>query len=141
MDKTELKWKAHFSNARIFEQFDAQGKEHLFKEVLDRQEDLELFELIGDGKIYQVDLRTGKFFIKGVEFFPITEEEFKKPLRDVHYRLIYYKRSQTTVTLNSIKKPELLCYLLGWQALVDGKNFQRIMFIYPDGRVELKSKR
>ena len=136
-----LKWKAHFKNQHIFEQFDTKGKEHLFKEVLDREDELEVFELVDNGKIYQVDLRTGKFFIKGVEFFPITEGEFKKPLRDVHYRLIYYKRKQTTVTLNDIKKPEVLCHLLGWQALVDGKNYQRIMFIYPDGIVELKSKR
>lgn len=141
MKKIELKWKAHFSNAKTLEQYNAIGKERLFKEVLDRQDELEVFELIGDGKIYQVDLRTGKFFIKGVEFFPITESDFKKPLRDVHYRLIYYKRNQTTVTLNAIKKPEVLCYLLGWQALVDGKNYQRIMHIYPDGKVEIKSKR
>lgn len=141
MTNVELKWKAHFSNACILNQYDARSKEHLFKEVLNREDKLEVFELVGNGNIYQVDLRTGKFFIKGVEFFPITEGEFKKPLRDVHYRLIYYKRKQTTVTLNEIKKPELLCYLLGWQALVDGKNFQRIMYIYPDGRIELKSKR
>ncbi|MCK4357324.1 MAG: hypothetical protein KAW92_01020 [Candidatus Cloacimonetes bacterium] len=141
MNKTELKWVAHFKNQHVLEQFDDKGREHLFKEVLDRQKELYKFELIGSGKIYQVDLRTGKFFIKGVEFFPITESDFQKPLRDVEYRLIYYKRKQTTVTQTTVKKPVLLYYLLGWQALVDGKNFQRIMFIYPDGKVELKSKR
>ena len=141
MNETELKWRARFKNQHTLEQYDAKSKEHLFKDVLDRQDELELFELIGDGKIYQVDLRTGKFFIKGVEFFPITESDFQKPLRDVKYRLIYYKRKKATITLTDVKNPEVLHYLLGWQALVNGKNFQRIMFIYPDGKVELKSKR
>ena len=141
MNEVELKWKAHFNNAHTLEQYDIKGKEHLFQEVLDRQDDLEIFELVGDGKVYQVDLRTGKFFIKGVEFFPITEKEFQKPLRDVKYRLIYYKRKKATITLTDVKNPEVLHYLLGWQALVDGRNFQRIMFIYLNGKIELKSKR
>lgn len=134
-----LKWKAHFSNARTLEQYDATGKEKLFKEILDRQSELEVFELVDSGNIYQVDLRTGKFFIKGVEFFPITETELGVYHRDVKYRIIYYKRMQTTVSQTKVGKLNLLCYLLGWQATINGKNVKRVMHIYPTGKVVLQT--
>ena len=126
MNETELKWRAYFKNQYVLNQVDDKGRERLFKEVLDKQEELYRFELVGDGKIYSVDLKTGEFFIKDIKFLPITETELGVYHRDVKYRIIYYRRMQTTVNQTTVKKPSLLCYLLGWQATIDGKNIQRI---------------
>jgi len=134
-------WKARFKNQHILNQFDSAGKEKLFREVLDRQEDLEIFELAEDGKIYSVNLQTGMFTINGINIFPITKEEIGISLRDANYRIIYYKRMQTNFTVQKLEEPKIHSYLLGWQTLVNGKNFQRILQIFPDGKVFLKVDR
>jgi len=131
-------WKARFKGQHILNQFDVNGKEKLFREVLDRQEDLEIFELVEDGKIYSVNFQTGAFFVKGIEIFPITETELGIPLRDAHYRIIYYKRMQANFTVQKLEEPKLFCYLLGWQTTVNGRNFQRVLQIFPDGKLFLK---
>lgn len=134
-----LKWRAYFNGGRVLEQFDSKGKEKLFREVLDRQEDLEKVELVGNGEIYQVNLITGEFFIKGIKFLPITETELGIYHRNVKYRIIYYKRKQTTITQTTTREPTLVCYLLGWQATINGKSIKRIMHIYPSGKVVLQT--
>ena len=134
-----LRWKARFLGQRILEQFDAQGKERLFKEVLDRQEELEHFELAENGKIYSVNLKTGMFTINGVEIFPITEQELGMPLRDVKYRIIYYKRMQANFTIQKLEEPKIYFYAIGWQCLVNGKNFKRVLQIFTDGKVFLQT--
>lgn len=136
--KVMLRWKARFKNQHMLNQFDSQGREILFKEVLERQNDLEIFELVEDGKVYQINLNTGMFTINGIEIFLITEQELGTPLRDAHYRIIYYKRMQTNFTVQKLEKPKVFCYLLGWQTTVNGKNFQRILQIFPDGKLFLK---
>jgi hypothetical protein len=134
-----LKWKAHFKNQYVLEQFDKEGKERLFREVLDRQEELERFELIGDKKIYSVNLRDGSFYIDDVKLNLITEQELGVPLQNVEYRIVYYKRVQVTMTQSVLGKPKILCYLLGWQTTVDGKCFKRILQIYQDGNIFLQT--
>ena len=141
MNKTGLKWRAYFKGQHVLEQYDSKGKERLFKEVLDRQDELEKFELVGNGEIYQVNLITGEFFIKGVKFLPATETELGVYHRDVKYRIIYYRRIQTTVSQTKVGKPNLLCYLLGWQATIDGKNIQRIMQIHSTGKLVLQTNK
>jgi hypothetical protein len=130
-----LIWKAYFKNQYVLEQFDMDGKERLFKEVLDRQDELERFELFNDKEKYSVNLRTGLFTIKGVEIdlFNITSQQPK-------YRAIYYRRMQTTFTSQQIGKPKLFCYLLGLQTTIDNKNVQRVLQIYPDGKIVLQIK-
>jgi hypothetical protein len=130
-----LKWKAYFKNCRTVEQFNKDGKERLFKEVLERQDELEKFELFNDKERYSVNLRTGLFSIKGVEIdlFGISSQQLK-------YRVIYYRRMQTVFTPQQIGKPKLFCYLLGLQTTVDDKNVQRVLQIYPDGKIVLQIK-
>lgn len=133
-----LKWRAYFKGCSVLEQYNNQGKEVLFKNVLDRQEDLEKFELINEGKIYQINLKTGMVTINGVEIFLITEQELGIPLRDAKYRIIYYKRMQTNFTVQKLEKPKLFCYLLGWQTTIANRNIQRVLQIFPDGKLFLK---
>lgn len=134
-----MKWRARFKNQHTLEQYN-DGKERLFREVLDRQDELEHFELAENGKLYSVNLKTGMFSINGVDIFPITEEELGLPLRDAHYRIIYYRRMQASFTPQQIEDSALLCHLLGWQTNIDGKNFKRILHIYDDGKLFLESK-
>lgn len=132
-----LQWRARFSGQHVLNQFNG-NKEILFREVLNRAEDLELFELIGDGKIYQVNLKTGEFFINGISLFPITEKELGIPLRDIQYRIIYYKRMMVKFTSQQINASQFQSYLLGWQTTANGRNIQRIMQIFPDGKIFLQ---
>lgn len=141
MNKIGLKWRAYFKGQHVLDQFDSKNKERLFKEVLDRQDELEKFELVGNGEVYQVNLITGEFFIKGVKFLPVTETELGVYHRSVKYRIIYYRRIQTTISQTKVGKPNLLCYLLGWQATIDGKNIQRVMHIYLDGKIALQTSK
>lgn len=136
-----LKWRAYFKNQYVLDQYSDDKKERLFREVLDRQDELEKFELVGNGEIYQVNLITGEFFIKGVKFLPVTETELGVYHRNVEYRIIYYRRMQTTVSRINVRKPSLFCYLLGWQATINGKNVQRIMQIYSTGKIVLQTNK
>jgi hypothetical protein len=135
-----MKWKARFEGGRVLEQFDANEKERLFKEVLDKQELLESFELLENEKIYAVSLIYGTFYINGVKVNLITEEELGIPLRDAEYRIIYYRRMRQTLSESEIGKLRLFCYLLGWQTTVNGKNIKRILQIYPNGNIFLQCK-
>jgi len=130
-----LKWKAYFKNCRAVEQFNKEDKEVLFKEVLNRQDELEQFELFNDKERYSVNLRTGLFSIKGVEI-----DLFNIPSQQPKYRVIYYRRMQTVFTSQQIGKPKLFCYLLGLQTTIDNKNVQRVLQIYSDGRIILQVK-
>jgi len=135
MEEVKLCWRAYFKNQHVLEQFDIEGKERLFKEVLNRQEELEQLELFNDKERYSVNLRTGLFTIKGVEIdlFGISSQQPK-------YRVVYYKRMQTMFTSQQIGKPKLFCYLLGLQTTIDNKNVQRVLQIYPDGKIVLQIK-
>lgn len=139
-----MKWNAHFKGGRVLEQFDERKKERLFREVLDKQEDLETFDLVEDGKVYSVDLKNGEFCINGQYLFAITEEELGHPVRDIKYRIIYYRRMRQILTETGTglvpSKTKAHCYLLGWQATIDDKNIQRILHIYPDGKIFLRTK-
>lgn len=132
MKEVKLCWRSYFKNQHVLEQFDINGKERLFKEVLDRQDELEKFELFNDTERYSVNLRTGLFTIKGVEI------DLFNIISQPKYRLIYYRRMQTMFTPQQIGKPELLCYLLGLQTTIDGKNVQRVLQLYIDGRISLQ---
>ena len=134
-----MEWKARFKGQYVLEQFGANGKECLFRKVLNRQDELEHFELVEDGKKYSVNLKNGMFTINGVEIFPITETELGVPLRNAKYRIIYYKRMQANFTVQKLEGPKIHSYLIGWQTTISGKNFKRVMQIFPDGKVFLQT--
>jgi len=135
-----LKWRAYFRNQHVLEQYSDSGKERLFREVLDRQNELERLELVEDGKIYSINLLDGSFYITGVRLNLITEAELGIPLRNAKYRIIYYKRVQREVSGVNVGSPKIICYLLGWQSTANGKNIQRILQIYPTGEIFLQTK-
>lgn len=48
------------------------------------------------------------------------------------YRLIYATRH---TVINGVDTPDNYMYLVGWQKTIDGKNYKRILYVYPHGEV------
>lgn len=137
----DLVWNAYFkknSKLECIRQFEENGKEHKFQEVLDNQKDLEYFALYNKktNYLYVVNL------IDGI----ITKGQHKQPALPVRadmlrkekckYRLIYFREVERTFTrqLKEIGDPKII-YFLGFQYLdSNNKNHKRMMKIHPDGR-------
>jgi len=66
------------------------------------------------------------------------EQPFLKVEIKPGYRLIWRKRRHQRIR---DKTPFLTIYLVGWQATIEGKNFQAIFYMFPDGSTELSSKK
>ena len=113
-------WQVQLNDDSIISEFDEQGNEHLFKEVLDRLSDVKILSLYWESKVASVDLTDGSFLINGekVSFNGISN-------RTEPYRLIYFKRVQKTF---NIPEPNIK-YYLGYQITIDGVNYQRLLQI------------
>ena len=100
-----------------------------FYDVLQCIDEVETFTLTKqDGRrhTYMVDLRDGHFEIDGVPFFTSAEE-----LPKAKFRLIYFHRHQHRVVQGQISTGDeaLIQYFIGWQTLIDGKNFQSMISV------------
>ena len=113
-------WQVQLNDDSIISEFDEQGNEHLFKEVLDRLSDVKILSLYWESKVASVDLTDGSFLINGekISFNGISN-------RTEPYRLIYFKRVQKTF---NIPEPNIK-YYLGYQITIDGVNYQRLLQI------------
>ncbi len=132
-----LPWFAVFKDGSSINQFEG-DKERLFKDVLERQDELQLFGLQeADGLSYIVDLE------KGTIETAKTASERLQPRADMlrknpyKYRLIYYREVTRTFGNNLVEvgTPEHV-YYLGFQYTDENeKNHKRIMKIHKDGRI------
>lgn len=93
-----------------------------FFDVMKRYEDVEVFQLTGDGHKYLVDLRDGHFEIDGVPFWMDGPE-------DQPFRLIYFRRHTHTLNAAFAELAHTIEYCFGWQTTADGKNHQQIMIL------------
>ena len=128
-------WFALFNNGVVLEQFDG-DTERKFSDVMDRVDDLKEFSLIstdGKNRTYKVDLETGDMDLDNQ-----TVPSFVKDLKKYNPKPIFWRRNQ--VHLFSVSGPEVVGYILGWQANVDGINKQIQFMVLPDGKVELIEK-
>jgi len=139
----DLIWLAKFKDGTLIQQYDeieTQQKEHAFKEVLDRHDDLEHFALVNihNGFIYSVNLLSGTLSITDSESEVVPQPDEDMLRGDSHkYRLIYFRRVTRTfgLSLNEIGNAEIV-YFLGFQFnLKDGSNQKRLMKIDKDGKV------
>jgi len=119
-----FEWSVKLSNSTIINEFDKEGKEHLFKEVLDVLDDVEVLTLSWDKKYAEVNFKNGHFNINGedISFKDISDREEK-------YRPIYFKRVKQSLTTVGMKPSENIKYHIGYQITIDGKNYQRILKI------------
>lgn len=85
------------------------------------------FSLIGQGMdnphTYSVDLRDGHFEVDGVPFY-FHEEDL------LNFKLIFFRRHTHTKNQSSGHETHAIAYKIGWQCLVNGKNYQQTMLIH-----------
>ena len=124
--ENEFDWSAELTDGTIIKEIDCEGKEHLFKEVLDNIDKLKTLTLSWEDKFATVDLTNGHFNINGedVAFGGLSDRT------GVKYRVIYFKRVRQTMSTDLRHKGvKNIKYHLGYQITIDGKNYQRILQI------------
>jgi len=140
----KLIWKAQFSDGSILNQFDdiEQTKEHLFKEVLEKQSQLLLFYLFNTctQKIYSVNLPLGVLSVGQPSEF---ESDQLQP--SAQNRLIYFRRivrelsigpKTITVNLNEGKLKQI-SYFLGFQYTDEKGNHKKVIQIFENDNITI----
>ena len=115
-------WSAKLTDGTIVNEFDKEGKEHLFREVLDVIDELKTLTLKWDKKSASVDFTNGHFNINGddISFKDLSD-------REETYRPIYFKRVRQSIGTGNIDPNENIKYHIGYQITIGGKNYQRIL--------------
>lgn len=138
----DLIWFAKFKDGSTIQQFEDiknQKQEKAFKEVLDRQEELEQFALmnIEYNHIYTVDLVNGIIGINSEYGLVATPDEDMLRNNSYKYRLIYFRRVSRTfgLDLSQVGNTDITYYLGFQYNLKDGSNIKRLMKIDKSGRV------
>ena len=152
-----FQWVAEYDSGKILTQYG--GPNRQFKDLTefsnqDTLEKLYLVRLIPDREdefspdmrpCFMVDLKTGHFSINGEMHTPIVPD---LPIgfnwKDAKYRPIYHRRIRGGVGISGGKGYASLVkyYWLGWQATIDGKNYQRIIqYDVPNDSWLFKEKR
>lgn len=140
----DLVWMAVFNDGKIVYQFDdeEQTQEHPFREVLDRQDDLQVFNLVNrnTGTVYQVNLERGRIHIFKPGTFVTKPEAEVEGNADSRYRLVYFRRVTQELSWNpsagAAEGPTSVVYFLGFQSTApDGKTVRRVLQIMPNDEV------
>ena len=133
----DLIWIAVFKDGSKIQQFEdihEQKIEHTFKEVLDKQDELEQFILVSikTFEVYKVDIKNGTISFGNIE--PDQDQ-----IIDSKYkcRLIYFRRVTRTfgLDLKEVGNVDII-YFLGYQYTDEqNRNHKRLMKIHKDGRL------
>lgn len=134
--KYKLVWIACFSDGTKIDQFDdvEQTQEHLFKEVLERQDKLVLFCLFNcvTEEFYKVDLVNGAIIIGNV--LELAQDHINNIKKN---RLIYFRRVLKEIQIGKTIEEELkqITYFIGFQYTENERNIKKLIQIYDDGKV------
>lgn len=148
MTQTKLAfvWQALLTDGTIINQFEdaEQTKEHLFREVLDRQDDLKLFTLINvkTQRIYRLDLELGRFHFMSLGFIINPEQDMVGGSSKNKYRLIYFRRVEKSFSYGGARKIDdfssPIKFFLGYQYTdEEGKNVKHISQITENDEIYL----
>ena len=147
--KLDLTWVAIFKNGEMLRQFDdeEQTREHLFKEVLERINNLQGFQLVNERTkvLYTVDLVNGRLRI-APPIREVSNETTQNPEIETRgndkykYRLIYFRRVTQTMTWagKEVTRQGVhnIQYFLGFQYTNEkGENVKRMIQISKDDEV------
>lgn len=116
-------WVAKFTDGEEVAQYTEDGKEVLYREVLNRLDS-------GKGLSY-------------IELAPLRKglPVYRQEIDSTWQRPIVFRRHFVKMGMFDGKKSERVIFLLGWQATINGKNYKSILFIDPEtGAVEIKSE-
>lgn len=147
--KLDLTWVARFKNGKILLQFDdyEQTREHLFKEVLERANDLQAFQLVNQRTrvLYSVDLVNGRLRVAppiGEVPGSVTQNsEIETRGTDKYrYRLIYFRRVTLEMKWSGENinpgEPTDIQYFLGFQYTNEkSENVKRLLQISKNDEV------
>lgn len=141
----DIVWSAQFKDGSIIHQFDdgEQTKEHLFKEVLERQDDLSIFNLLNvkTKRLYRLSLETGLVHVLSTDTFVKNPEPDLNKRNNI--RLIYFRRMQQSIVFSGTKKinPTLVAYFLGYQWNDEsGKNHKVLLQIHEDDQMFISNE-
>ena len=110
----KIHWLAQFSDGSQLKQFD-NGKENLFRAVLDRQNDLTKFILFHTEKSLRLtlDLKLGVIYINSIK---MPQPELLSNVDDRNSkRLIYFRRIAKEITQTGKTLNTTVLYFLGFQ--------------------------
>ncbi len=131
----KLIWKACFNDGTEINQFEdlEQTKEHLFKEVLERQNKLVLFCLFNcvTQEEYKVDLINGVITIGSIKQLALDH------INKFNNRLIYFRRILKELTIGKMIEEDIkqITYFLGFQYTENERNIKKLIQIFEDGKV------
>jgi len=135
-----MQWVAKFKDESILKQFQ-EGREVLFREVLNRHDDLEVFIVAADNILCTVNVLDGSFTIvkDNVPIKIFADDNIldtgARPEKYV-YRLIYYSKClrQFNGHLQAVGGEQVIYTAIGWQTTTkSGENIKRIIQIYSNG--------
>ena len=113
-----FKFFARFSDGTKIIQTDAdesaiQAGKSAFFDVQEKHKEspLQSFRLIGDNKIYGVNLRSGRFTVNGVWFSPLEQDEVLTDLQLIYFREVLQHNTMSEGTL----PPFVARYFLGYK--------------------------
>ncbi|MEA3342180.1 MAG: hypothetical protein U9R15_19620 [Chloroflexota bacterium] len=135
-------WKAEFSNGDILNSIDKNGKEILFKKILDRLDELKNLSVILKDRVYAVRMVDGRFttIINGIvtNFFALgIDADILTNIRPIYF-------INETVHLGTGKNgraiPQINFVALGFQANLNGQSIKRYLKIFPDDTFVIEDK-
>lgn len=88
-------------------------------------------------KPFLIDFSTGHMYKDGISL-PVQYVDYP-----CYYRLIYVLTRGFSLNANTGQQsqPETLMYKIGWQITFEGKNYQQVLWIQPNGSFEIKGDR
>ena len=131
--KLDYQFVCHYSDGEKLLQNDGLENEHHFGHIDHGK--LRRFELVGKGKSYSVDVKTGEFNLNGVKlYFQFLPSEAK-------YRLVYFRRVQQVLKTGGSGGEYHLKYCFGLQCTHEGKNYKVLVWINEDGSLNIGNKK
>lgn len=111
-------WIAYYKDGTSLSQYDSEGKEHLFNEIV--EDNLEEFKIKSESKSFEINLQTGSLTLNGT---PVLINHVKDGLK----RLIYFRRTKaSTDGAYTIK------HCIGVQTTTEGINKKIMLFVDND---------
>lgn len=134
-----MAWHALFIDGSDLSQFNKNGNEIPFGEVIKKVKELRALSIHLKERQYVVSLLDGMFNIENKCIYILDTNKYPpKELKNI--RPIYFERWQQDFNV-STRQPsgqKLLFTALGFQAIFEGKNIKRYLEIYQSGDIKVR---
>lgn len=141
-------WKAEFFDGSVLNEYDEKGREVLFREVLERTNELKALSIVMGSKVFTVRLKDGMFTtsINGEKnhFYALDPIKYKcENLKNI--RPIYFVRETVDLKVGIVSSgagtPARVNFVaLGFQANYNDKNIKKYLAIFPNGNFIIQDK-